>query len=196
MVFLGMDAYESVCTVFNKLCPQLVPKPLWGVSLAKLVRMRTSELIRLGLEPGVVGELKSFWLALPRDKCVVCGSKASDIDEFWSYHVDDGRGLARIVSLRSLCGSCHLAKHIGYAGIIGKRREALEHLARINKSTLLDVYMHLDKIYEIWESLSSITNWRVEISEGVLPGNIRAEVENALNKLLEENKWRREKSID
>lgn len=30
MVAVGMDAYESACSVFNKLCPQLVPKPLWG----------------------------------------------------------------------------------------------------------------------------------------------------------------------
>lgn len=186
-----MDAYESACSVFNKLCPQLVPKPLWGVSLAKLVRMSTSELSLLGLEPRVAEELKSFWLALPRDKCVICGSKASDIDEFWSYHVDSGRGLARIVSLRSLCGNCHLAKHVGYAKVTGRLSEALEHLARINDSTLSDVYTRLEKIYETWRSLSSITNWRVEISEGVLPGDIRAEVEKALNKLLERNRWRR-----
>jgi len=191
MVAVDMDAYESVCSVFNKLCPQLVPKPLWGVSLAKLVRMGTDELSLLGLEPRVAGGLKSFWLALPRDKCVICGSKASDIDEFWSYHVDSGRGLARIVSLRSLCEKCHLAKHIGYANVTGRLNEALEHLARVNNSTLSDVYTHLGKIYETWESLSSITNWRVEISEGVLPGDIRAEVENALNKLLERNKWKK-----
>jgi len=191
---MDRDAYSSVCDVFNRLCPQLVPVLLWGVSLAKLVRMKTSELMHLGLKPGVIEKLRKFWFTLPRDECVVCGSRASDIDEFWSYYVGDGRGIARLVSLRSLCSQCHLAKHIGYASTIGKREIALKHLAKINNITLLDVDRLLDKIYDIWDSLSSITTWRIEISEEVLPEDIRVEVEKTLNRLLEE-KYTRKKSL-
>jgi 5-methylcytosine-specific restriction endonuclease McrA len=79
-------------------------------------------LMHLGLKPGVIEKLRKFWFTLPRDECVVCGSRASDIDEFWSYYVSDGRGIVRQVSLRSLCGHCHLAKHIGYASTIGKEK--------------------------------------------------------------------------
>jgi hypothetical protein len=185
------DAYSDVYAVFNRLCPQLVPKPLWGVSLAKLVRMKTDDLIYFGLELEVIEKLKSFWFKLPRDKCAVCGSRASDIDEFWSYYVVDGRGIARLVSLRSLCSHCHLAKHIGYASNIGKRDVALEHLTKINNITLLDVERLLDKIYDIWDSLSSITAWRIEISEGVLPEDIRVEVESGLNRLLKKKYTRK-----
>lgn len=106
----------------------------------------------------------------------------------------DGRGIARLVSLRSLCSQCHLAKHIGYASTIGKREIALKHLAKINNITLLDVDRLLDKIYDIWDSLSSITTWRIEISEEVLPEDIRVEVEKTLNRLLEE-KYTRKKSL-
>jgi hypothetical protein len=162
-----------------------VPKPLWRVSIAQLVRMSINELIDSGLEIEVVEKLKSFWSSLPRDKCVICDSKGSDIDEFWDYYVDGGRGIARLVSLRSLCSSCHLAKHIGYANVIGRFEEALEQLAKVNNLTPLDVDILLDEVYSIWRMLNTITTWRIEVAEGVLPEDIRVDVENALNKLLE-----------
>jgi hypothetical protein len=46
--------------------------------------------------------------------------------------------------------------------------------------------MLIDKIYDIWDSLSSTTTRRIEISEEVLPENIRVEIEKTLNKLPEE----------
>jgi len=182
---MSVDAYSSICTVFKRFCPKLVPKPLWRVSIAQLVRMNVGELIDLGLEIEVVEKLKSFWLSLPRDKCAICGSKGSDIDEFWDYYVDCGRGIARLVSLRSLCSSCHLAKHIGYANVIGGFEEALEQLAKVNNLTPLDVYILLDEVYSIWRMLNTITTWRIEVAEGVLPEDIRVDVEIALNRLLE-----------
>jgi hypothetical protein len=33
------EAYSSVCKSFPKLCPRLVPAPLWGLSLGNLARM-------------------------------------------------------------------------------------------------------------------------------------------------------------
>jgi hypothetical protein len=54
------DAYSSVCTMFNKLCPQLVPSPLWDVSIPKLIKTKTKEFMRLSLEPGVIEEQESF----------------------------------------------------------------------------------------------------------------------------------------
>ena len=71
---------------------------------------------------------------------------------------------------------------------------ALKHLAKINNITMLDVKMLMDKIYDIWDSLSSTTTWRIEISEEVLLENIRVEVEKTLNRLLEE-KYTRLKSL-
>jgi hypothetical protein len=192
---MNVDAYSNICTAFKRLCPKLVPKPLWRVSIAKLVRMSVSELIGLGLEDKVVEELKSFWSSLPRDKCVICDSKGSNIDEFWDYYVDGGRGIARLVSLRSLCSSCHLAKHIGYANATGRLDEALEQLAKVNNLTSLDVYMLLDEVYSIWRMLSSITTWRIEVAEGVLPEDIRMDVENALNKLLEKRQGAKRKTL-
>jgi len=157
--------------------------------------MDIGELIGLGLEIEVIEKLKSFWSSLPRDRCIICNSKGSDIDEFWDYYVDCGRGIARLVSLRSLCSSCHLAKHIGYANVIGRFEEALEQLAKVNNLTSLDVYMLLDEVYSIWRMLSSITMWRIEVAEGVLPEDIRVDVENALNKLLEKRQGAKRKTL-
>jgi hypothetical protein len=182
---MSVDAYSSICTVFKRLCPKLVPKPLWRVSIAQLVRMNVGELIDLGLEIEVVEKLKSFWFSLPRDKCAICSSKASEVDEFWDYYADGNRGITRLASLRSLCSSCHLAKHIGYANVIGGFEEALEQLAKVNNLTPLDVDILLDEVYSIWRMLNTITTWRIEVAEGVLPEDIRVDVENALNRLLE-----------
>jgi hypothetical protein len=107
--------------------------------------MNVGELIDLGLEIEVAEKLKSFWLSLPRDKCAICDSKASEVDEFWDYYVDGNRGITRLMSLRSLCSSCHLAKHIGYANATGRLGEALEQLAKVNNLTPLDVYKLLEK---------------------------------------------------
>ena len=164
---MSVDAYSSICTVFKRLCPKLVPKPLWRVSVAKLVRMNIGELIGLGLEIEVIEKLKSFWSSLSRDRCVICDSKASDIDEFWDYYVDGNRGIARLVSLRSLCSSCHLAKHVGYANATRRLDEALEQLAKVNNLTPLDVDILLNEVYSIWRMLNSITTWRIEIAKGV-----------------------------
>jgi hypothetical protein len=147
--------------------------------------MSVDELIGLGLDIRVIEKLKSFWFSLPRDSCAVCGSKGSDIDEFWDYYVDGSRGIARLVSLRSLCSSCHLAKHIGYANAAGRLEEALKQLAKVNNLTPLEIYILLDEVSSIWRRLSSVTLWRIEIAEGVLPEDIRVSIENALNKLLE-----------
>jgi len=182
---MSTDAYTSTCSKFERLCPRLVPKPLWGVSIAKLVRMKAGKLASLGLGVEVAEKLKNFWFSLPRGKCAVCGSKASDVDELWYYYMDAGRGVARLVSLRSLCSRCHLAKHIGRASEIGRFEEALKHLAEVNGITIQHARILLVGVYSIWEELSSINTWRVEISEGVLPEDIRVSVENALNRLLE-----------
>jgi hypothetical protein len=89
------------------------------------------------------------------------------------------------VSLRSLCSSCHLAKHVGYANVTGRLEEALKQLAKVNNLTPLNAYMLLDEVYSIWRMLNTITTWRIEVAEDVLPEDIRMDVENALNKLLE-----------
>lgn len=34
-----IDAYSSVCRSMKKLCPRIVPSPLWGINMAKLARV-------------------------------------------------------------------------------------------------------------------------------------------------------------
>ncbi len=45
-----MEAYENICNGF-RLCPRLVPSPLWNISLASLARldpMLSKILVKLG----------------------------------------------------------------------------------------------------------------------------------------------------
>jgi len=181
---LGVEAYEDVCNVLDVLCPRLVPKPLWGASIARLVRLRISEAAVLGLEPQQLLKLKQFWWSLKREKCDVCDSPARHIDEDWRYYINGSQGVAVLANLRPLCEKCHLAKHLGFASAIGRDDEAIQHLAQVNR---VDAYTVIDLLLEIqiaWAQLSSLESWRIEIAEGVLPEELRKPVEKALNKLI------------
>jgi hypothetical protein len=132
------DAYGGVCSVLNRLCPRLVPSPLFGFSLANLARL-DSEVVCGIVYGGVnevcvsaINELSRWWFSLPRDRCSVCGSRASEIDEDWRYCVKGDAGIAVLEGLVQLCNVCHLAKHLGYALTHGRFEEAIKRVAEVN----------------------------------------------------------------
>lgn len=182
------DAYQEVCLVFTRLCPRLVPSPLWGVSLASLAR--TDPEAVCGVVYGnsssdciaIVNEFRKWWFLLPRDKCRVCGLPATDIDEDWRYYVEDGKGVAVLERLVPLCEKCHLAKHLGYASIHGKDKEALEHLARVNDVDIEVAKRATRRAFEVHTALSMIERWRIVLKELTgLPKDAAEVIENALN---------------
>jgi len=178
------EAYEDICNTLDVLCPRLVPKPLWGASIARLVRMRISEAVALGLEPQLFLNLRQFWRSLKRERCDVCGSPARHIDEDWRYYADGSQGVAVLENLRPLCEECHLAKHLGFASVIGRDDEAIQHLAQVNGVDVNTVLELLPEVQRVWIQLSSLESWRIEIAEEVLPEKLRKAVEKALNKLI------------
>ncbi len=170
------EAYQEVCSVFSKLCPRLVPEPLWGVSLAGLARMDpwlADDVLcgGSGCCRGVLEELHAWWFnSLPRrGVCEACGREGVvEVDEDWRYYVEGGRGVAVLAELRLLCSKCHLAKHQGFARASGRGVEALEHLARVNSVGVEVAEELVDEAFSIWERLSMVRDWRIELRR--LPG--------------------------
>jgi len=126
------DAYSGVCSKLTRLCPRLVPSPLWGLSLAQVARMAPQAALAICDRcPEVVEEVRRYWMGLPRGgRCEVCGAPGSEIDEDWRYCVINNvggqrRGVAYLKRLRLLCEKCHLAKHQGRARVVGEELEAL-----------------------------------------------------------------------
>ncbi len=187
------DAYAAVRERLPRLCPELVPSPLWGLSLAGLAgltRYNIDALARLVPHlPEVAEELERAWRSLPRERCEVCGSTGRlQVDEVWVYRVGEGCGVAELTGLRVLCWKCHLAKHIGYASVRRQTQQALEHLASVNGVSLEEAREVSREVGRIWGYLSTIKKWKIIIKP--LPGfdsNLLAKAEGILNSLHGKN---------
>ena len=181
----GDDAYSGVCSRLRRLCPRLVPSPLWGLSLARLARLAPQAALAVCDScPGTVEALGRYWRGLSRGgACEVCGGPGGEVDEDWLYHVEGGgRGVACLARLRLLCSSCHLAKHQGYALVTGRSREAVEHLARVNRVSLEEARRLVGEAFQVHRRLSRIRDWVINVAQ--LPGmdeGLRAGAERLLN---------------
>jgi len=193
------ETYSGVCSLLLRLCPRLVPSPLWGVNLASLVRFSAGEVE--ALEPGstsTVVELRRYWWSIDRRTCSVCGERGRHVDEEWEYYVVAGgeltcsltgdSGVAYLARVRVLCEKCHLAKHLGYASVTGRLREALNHLAGVNRVDEATTKMILRRAIETWEVLSRIENWTIVVGDIGLKEELKTKVERLLNKLFEKTK--------
>jgi hypothetical protein len=196
------EAYSDVCSLVPRLCPRLVPSPLWGVNLARLARLGAGE--AEALEPGstsTIVELRRYWWSIDRRACNVCGDRGRHVDEEWEYYVVAGggftcsligdSGVAYLARVRVLCERCHLAKHLGYASVTGRLHEALDHLARVNKVDEATARVVLRRAMDTWEALSRIERWTIVIGDIGLKEELRARVEKLLNKMLEKIKQER-----
>jgi hypothetical protein len=208
--FKKFEAYNIVSEKLPKLCPRLIPSPLWGLSLAKLARMqpRIASIISDD-SPASVEEISRYWMSLDKSgTCEVCGAKGCEIDEDWLYFIFDDKGkpiqvaaiklkdvvggtlknftgVAHLRSLRLLCPNCHLAKHQGHALTRGREREALESLQKINGLNSLDETKQLvDQAFNIYYRLKQIRKWDIHV--GRLRGldkETRKNVQKLLNRM-------------
>jgi hypothetical protein len=78
--------------------------------------------------------------------------------------------------------SYHEAKHIGLAGVRGRRAAAVAHLARVNNWSVADAELYLEACFEQWHR-RSCHEWQLDLSYlkrlGVAVGEDRREQESA-----------------
>jgi len=188
------DVYGHVCSVLTRLCPRLVPGPLFGFSLANLARLDPEVVCGVvygGVSEGcasAINELSRWWFSLPRDRCSICGSRANQIDEDWRYCVEGDAGIAMLEGLIQLCDRCHLAKHLGYARIHGRFEEAFRHVVEVNGVSEELARRVVNEAFKVHASLSKIRRWRIILKE--LPGlgeGVVKVVEHVLNFMVSNN---------
>ena len=201
------EAYYPVCARLGRLCPRLVPGPLWGLSLARIARMHPHSALAVcnGCD-SVVELVHNYWVGIDRSgNCIVCGDSGNEIDEDWRYCISIGgefeksvekisralrenlnvKGIAYLAGLRLLCERCHLAKHLGYAMVTNRIKEAIEHLAKINNINSEEVKKHAKTAFHTHSILSEVADWTVRM--GKLPnldGKKAKLVESFLNKMI------------
>ncbi|ADN49533.1 HNH endonuclease [Vulcanisaeta distributa] len=180
------DVYVSACGELTRLCPRLVPSPLWGISLANIANM--SPYIADAMCSGcgdAVRRVRDWWFSLNRNgPCEVCGAPGAEIDEEWDYVVKGNEGIAVITHLRRLCRNCHLAKHQGYAKVHGLSEAAINHLARVNGVDVSTARRIVREVFGVWHTLNGV-NWVVRINNDIgLPSDLRVKVEELMNTML------------
>ena len=93
----------------------------------------------------------------------------------------------KLVRLIGLCKPCHQVTHIGFAKIIGKEQESLDHLRKVRNFNLEELTEHVDKAYTIWIERNQI-DWELDLSLITSNGFRVKSIDKADRKTIVENK--------
>ncbi len=146
-----------------RLTVELVPSPLWGQNLHRVLR------------PAEWKRLRQKALAAAGGACVICGARGRlNLHEKWQYL--DKQGVARLVGLQVLCDLCHAVRHAGLAvearmyGVQNAERLA-QHFCRVNRCDQAAWERHRKAALRRWKKRNQ-RSWRVDLGrlKGLLPG--------------------------
>lgn len=98
--------------------------------------------------------------------CECCGkntlqSSRIEAHERWEYDLTSKT--QKLVRIVALCTECHLSTHICFAGIIGKGKEAREHLKNVRNFTDEELNKHITKSIKLFQERSDI-KWKLDLS--------------------------------
>lgn len=143
-----------------ELCPELVPKPLWGISAYR----------KLG---------RSSWQRIRQDavksahqSCEICGESPNPIygdplmcHEVWRYR--DSSATATLMGFEIHCAKCDLVTHMGRAMTHGLGDAALDQLCRVNGVTRVEARRMYTDALALWEKRNA-KKWRVTVARALL----------------------------
>jgi len=98
-------------------------------------------------------------------KCEICGGVGPnhpvECHEIWHY--DESENIQRLDGVISLCPDCRQVKHIGLAGIVGKKEQAIDHLAKVNGWPRELAEEHVQEAFAEWARRST-KKWTLDLS--------------------------------
>jgi hypothetical protein len=142
-----------------RLTIELVPRPLWGKSLATLYRKQWDV-------------FRKECYAAAGHKCEICGGvgegkRKLEAHEVWQYTITGNRGLQTLIRLIALCPTCHAGKHLGRTVSVmpeAERDKVVAHMARVNGWDNPDrVRTYYNETVTQWEKLNDL-EWSQDIS--------------------------------
>lgn len=103
------------------------------------------------------------------NKCEICSDTGKnqgynhnvECHEIWEY--DDKNHIQKLIGLISLCPKCHQVKHIGRTIAIGKEKDALNQLAKVNNWNIKQIQEHILESFEVHKERSK-HEWTLDIS--------------------------------
>jgi hypothetical protein len=138
-----------------KLKPELVPKPLWGISAYRLLgRGAKWKVIHLDV------------LNTNGHRCSTCGARGKlSCHERWDYA--ENRGIATLIGFSANCDACDAATHMGRASQHGSGDSALQQLCAVNGCTEADALKLFENAMKVWRRRNKI-EWRTAVSDELL----------------------------
>jgi hypothetical protein len=138
-----------------KLVPELVPRPLWGISAPRALKKSAA------------------WKAIRKDtlsevgeKCQFCDAEARlECHDKWEY--DDKKCVATLVGFEIRCKACHFVTHIGRAIQLGLLHEAAAHLRKVNGCTEKDVERMVGAAMSLWKKRNQ-KKWTIVVAPALL----------------------------
>jgi hypothetical protein len=123
---------------------ELVPRPLWGKTLAK------------DLPRAKWRALRTWALERTDNACEVCGFQSHGgtglmCHEVWSY--DDERGIQTSAGMEIHCSDCDRVTHFGRTTTLGRAdlvKQALSRLGQVNNWSDQEVRAYVRKTREVW----------------------------------------------
>lgn len=136
---------------------ELVPATSWGDNLRS--RMTQAQWDRI----------RKNQYAKANYQCELCGQRGTsqgynwpvECHEVWEY--DDQAHRQKLVRLIALCPLCHQVKHFGLTEMRGRRRQAVDHLRKVNGWTTDQVEIHVREAFTLWRQRSKHP-WSLDIS--------------------------------
>lgn len=139
----------------------LIPKTSWGASLAGSLTQESWSKIR-----------KPF-IAKHGNRCQICGQRGKklsnsikDVDthEIWEYTpLNSNEKIQKLTGFISLCSSCHLMFHLGFAKVSNNYDKTIKRLQKLEKLNDSEVKYRVDNIFNLWEERSK-HHWKIDIT--------------------------------
>ncbi len=142
------------------LLPELVPRPLWGRSVFRMLGRNARWM-----------QIRSDALAKSNNSCSICGSNDGKMSchERWRY--DDANSTAILSKFEIHCSKCDAVTHFGQAVNRGSREQILgsilQHLCSVNKCTLKSAQSILVSAFDQWEERNRKT-WNLKVDGAIL----------------------------
>lgn len=123
---------------------ELVPSPLWGMSLRSVLLPSDWDIIRR----------KAYGSS--GHKCGICGAGGKlYCHEEWSY--DDTKHIQTLTGFRALCQMCNYVTHIGRAESVLEHWQfnlVIYHFKRVNNCSFKQFCEHQYQAYALWSERS------------------------------------------
>lgn len=143
-------------TTGQRLEPELVPEPLWGISGKRFLPGRSWRELRTA----VIDQFDSL--------CAVCGVfRDSRMVCHEKWHYDDALCSAELSGFELVCPDCDAVRHIGRTSQRGHAETATEHMSKVNSTSVAQAKAEVDRSLEEWRSRSQMS-WTVTVDDDLL----------------------------